>query len=87
MKRFFAIWVVSLVFAICSGLIVALIEYLTAETIESNDGFGTCLDTLLPGCPRANDLFSIYAFVPFLLVLVIYPIFRAVVGSFKLVFK
>jgi hypothetical protein len=85
MKRYFAFWVVSLVFASLAGLIVASIDYFTAQTVTEKHG--QCLDTLFSGCARDPlSMFGVYPLSAFAMMLVLYPIFRAVVGSFKLVF-
>lgn len=90
MKRFFALWVVSLVIAGIAGLVVGLIEYLTASIVEKSNSYGTwsCADTLLGGC--VSDPVNIFVFYPlsaFGMMIFAYPVFRAIVGSFKVVFS
>ena len=86
MKRFFAFWIVSLVFAPVAGLVVGAVEYFTAQTIEKT--YGQCLDTLLGGCVYDPiDVFGMYPLSAFGMMIVAYPIIRAVVGSFKIVFS
>lgn len=88
MKRFLAYWVVSLVLAAMSGWLVGAIEYLMAPTVEAGWRPGTCLDTVLGGCIfDPIDIFYLYPLSAFGMMIVAYPIFRAVVGSFKVVFS
>jgi hypothetical protein len=86
MKRYFSFWVVSLVFASLAGLIVASIDYFTAQTVT--EIYGQCLDTFFSDCAYDPlSMFGEYPLSAFAMMLVLYPIFRAVVGSFKLVFQ
>lgn len=86
MKRFFSFWIVSLVFAALAGLFAGLIEYFTAATVQGT--YGPCVDTILGGCfYDPIEIFGMYPLVAFLWMIVIYPIFRAIVGSFKVVFS
>ena len=85
MKRFFAFWIVSLVFAALAGLFVGLIDYVSASVVE--DRAGLCHRTFFAGCfydPLA--IFGMYSLSAIGMMMVAYPIFRAVIGSFRIVF-
>jgi|TARA_B110000902_G_C14078055_1_gene501959 hypothetical protein len=69
MKRFFAFWIVSLVFAAIAGFLFGLIDYYTGAT-------GQVLFKEL-------GLYPLFAFFG---MIVVYPVYRAIVGSFKIVF-
>lgn len=88
MKKFFALWVVSLVFATITGVIIGVIEYSIAPIVSRSDGAWTCVDTLLGGCfSDPIDIFVAYSFSAFAIMIIAYPVFRVVVGSFKVVFS
>lgn len=90
MKRFFSFWVVSLVFAVIAGLVVGTLEYFTAPSIEKIGSYSTwiCADTLLAGCiSNPTEIFALYPLVAFFWMVIIYPISRAIIGSFKVVFS
>lgn len=85
MKNFFAYYIVSLVFSLPLGGIVAGIDYFLGEFKERS--YGECLDTILGGCfYDPVDMFGFYPLSAFGMMILAYPIFRAVVGSFKVVF-
>jgi len=85
-KRYFAFWVVYLVFAPVAGLFVGFIEYLTAPKVEGE--YGQYLDTILGGrFYDPIDIFGMYPVSAFGMMIIAYPAFRAVVGSFKIVFS
>ncbi|NRA53023.1 MAG: hypothetical protein HRU23_02660 [Gammaproteobacteria bacterium] len=86
MKKFFAYWIISLVFSLLVGLITAGIDYLFGTLKEGY--YGECLDTLLGGCfSEPTDMLGIYPASAFGMMILAYPIFRAVIGSFKTVFS
>jgi hypothetical protein len=91
-KKFFAYYIVSLVFSLLLGVIVAGVDYFFGEFITKTRSYPfkstyECLDTLLSGCvSNPVEMFGYYPLSAFGMMILAYPIFRAVVGSFKIVF-
>lgn len=87
-KRFFAYWIVFIFILPLIGVIIAAIDYSTA-LIWTNVETGNTIVNSAFGV-RWHDtpeMFGIYAFTGFAVALIGYPLFRLIIGSFRVICK
>jgi len=87
MKRFLALWVVTIIFGALAGFVLSIIDYLFAEIGQTSSGY-TCWYSIIHSECYSDRITFLGAYPYFSLLITVpgYILIRTVVGSFKVVF-